>query len=156
MTMRAVTFEAVLTLINAYDKLQSDRLNDNEQLVQALWSSPAHGWRTNRTRSMITAMLSEKAGRRGKRSGRISCCTCPIRTLWLHISPSRQTATRPIFCARRSRDDIHKFSMIPDLTDENFAANASGVAMKYKLFGLEQLGHGQGTLVQRRRCMSAF
>jgi len=35
--------------------------------------------------------------------------------------------------------DIHKFSMIPDLTDENFAANASGVAMKYKLFGLEQL-----------------
>jgi len=37
------------------------------------------------------------------------------------------------------KDDIHKFSMIPDLTDENFAANASGVAMKYKLFGLEQL-----------------
>ena len=33
---RGGDFEAVLTLINAYDKLQSDRLNDNEQLVQAL------------------------------------------------------------------------------------------------------------------------
>lgn len=32
---------------------------------------------------------------------------------------------------------IHKFSRCPALTDENFAANASGVAMKYKLMGLE-------------------
>ena len=30
-------------------------------------------------------------------------------------------------------------SMVPDLTDEHFAANASGVAMRYKLLGLEQL-----------------
>ncbi|KJE26466.1 phage terminase large subunit [Geobacillus kaustophilus] len=37
------------------------------------------------------------------------------------------------------RDDIHQFAMVPNLTDENFAANASGVAMKYKLLGLEQL-----------------
>jgi SPP1 family phage portal protein len=29
--------------------------------------------------------------------------------------------------------------MVPNLTDKNFAANASGVAMKYKLLGLEQL-----------------
>ena len=36
-------------------------------------------------------------------------------------------------------EDIHKLSMVPDLSDKNFAANASGVAMKYKLFGLEQL-----------------
>ena len=30
-------------------------------------------------------------------------------------------------------------SMVPDLTDESFAANASGVAMRYKLLGMEQL-----------------
>ena len=35
--------------------------------------------------------------------------------------------------------DIHKFSMVPDLTDEHFAGNLSGVAMRYKLLGLEQL-----------------
>lgn len=35
--------------------------------------------------------------------------------------------------------DIHKMSMVPDLTDEHFAGNSSGVAMRYKLLGLEQL-----------------
>jgi len=35
--------------------------------------------------------------------------------------------------------DIHKFSYIPDLTDEHFAANVSGVAMQFKLWGLMQL-----------------
>ena len=35
--------------------------------------------------------------------------------------------------------DIHKMSMIPDLSDREFASNASGVAMKYKLWGLEQM-----------------
>ena len=29
--------------------------------------------------------------------------------------------------------------MVPDLSDEHFAGNVSGVAMKYKLLGLEQL-----------------
>lgn len=31
--------------------------------------------------------------------------------------------------------DIHKLSFVPDLSDENFANNVSGVAMKYKLLG---------------------
>ena len=35
--------------------------------------------------------------------------------------------------------DIHKLSMVPDLTDEQFAGNVSGVAMRFKLLGLEQL-----------------
>lgn len=32
---------------------------------------------------------------------------------------------------------------MPDLTDEAFAGNISGVAMEYKLFGLEQLMRGK-------------
>ncbi len=39
--------------------------------------------------------------------------------------------------------NIHKVSQIPDLSDENFAANASGVAMKYKLLGLNNLAQSQ-------------
>lgn len=38
------------------------------------------------------------------------------------------------------KDDIHEFSKVPCLTDENFVGNASGIAMKYKLLGFEQLG----------------
>ncbi len=37
------------------------------------------------------------------------------------------------------KKNIHKFSMIPDLSDEQFAGNLSGVALGYKLWGLEQL-----------------
>lgn len=35
--------------------------------------------------------------------------------------------------------DIHKISGVPDMSDESFAGNASGVAMKYKLLNLEQI-----------------
>ncbi len=34
--------------------------------------------------------------------------------------------------------DIHKFSMTPDFSDERFAGNLSGIAIRYKLFCLEQ------------------
>ena len=34
--------------------------------------------------------------------------------------------------------DIHRFSMIPDLTEQTFGTNLSGVAIKYKLMGFEQ------------------
>ena len=37
----------------------------------------------------------------------------------------------------RLEKNIHKFSAVPDLGDENFAGNLSGVAIRFKLFGLE-------------------
>lgn len=39
----------------------------------------------------------------------------------------------------RLQKDIHKISFIPDLTDEAFSGTQSGEAMKYKLFGFQQL-----------------
>lgn len=40
---------------------------------------------------------------------------------------------------KRLEADIHKFSHTPNLTDENFAGNVSGVAMKYKLLGTVEM-----------------
>ncbi len=40
---------------------------------------------------------------------------------------------------KRLQNDIHKFSNIPDMSDESFTGNTSGVAIKYKLIGLEQI-----------------
>lgn len=40
---------------------------------------------------------------------------------------------------KRVQADIHKISNVPDLSDENFSGNQSGEAMKYKLFGFEQM-----------------
>lgn len=39
----------------------------------------------------------------------------------------------------RLEKDIHKFSSVPDMSDEAFSGNASGVAIKYKLIGMEQI-----------------
>lgn len=39
----------------------------------------------------------------------------------------------------RLQSDIHKISFVPDLTDEAFSGTQSGEAMKYKLFGFQQL-----------------
>ena len=35
--------------------------------------------------------------------------------------------------------DIHKFSHVPCMTDESFGGNVSGVAMEFKLLGLENI-----------------
>ena len=37
------------------------------------------------------------------------------------------------------RRSILQLSMTPDLSDQNFAGNASGVALQYKLWGIEQV-----------------
>lgn len=39
----------------------------------------------------------------------------------------------------RLQKDIHKISFVPDLSDESFAGTQSGEAMKYKLFGFQQM-----------------
>lgn len=39
----------------------------------------------------------------------------------------------------RLQKDIHKISFVPDLTDEAFSGTQSGEAMKYKLFGFQQM-----------------
>ena len=42
-------------------------------------------------------------------------------------------------CKKRLVSDIHKFSCVPDMSDDSFAGNASGVAISYKLIGLQQI-----------------
>lgn len=39
----------------------------------------------------------------------------------------------------RLQDDIHKFTNTPNMNDQKFSGTQSGEAMKYKLFGLEQV-----------------
>lgn len=39
----------------------------------------------------------------------------------------------------RLRKDIHKFSFTPDMSDDNFAGNSSGVALSYKILPFELL-----------------
>jgi SPP1 family phage portal protein len=123
-------FEQVISLIDAYDVLQSDRVNDKEQFADALlvltgvvgFDAPEGDTRT--------------AAQRLKQEGTLSLPDPQAKAEYL-IKQMSESDTEILRDAIKS--DIHKFSHVPDLTDENFAGNSSGVAMKYKLLGLEQL-----------------
>lgn len=138
-------FELVLSLIEAYDTLESDRVNDKQQFTDAVLlltgctlgddedeavtdaDEDEEGEVAKDTRSPAQRLLEDKT---------LSLPDENAKAEWL-VKKSDEAGAELLRNAIKS--EIHKMSMIPDLTDEHFAANASGVAMRYKLLGLEQL-----------------
>lgn len=120
--------EKVLPLINDYDKVFSDNSNEIEQFVHAL---------------LVTSMLGdEKQVEEVIRKAQVGGA--------LNVPPvGNQATTEPIKWAtknindaftehhiQRTEDNIYRFSRTPNLKDESFGT-ASGVALKFKLHGLE-------------------
>lgn len=121
-------YENVLTLIDMYNLLQSDRINDKEQFVDALLVLYGQLAGDTSEEKIETARLLKEMG--------LLELGAENRAEYL----SKTFNESEIEVLRKSVvSDIHKISKVPDLTDENFAGNSSGVAMKYKLLGLEQL-----------------
>lgn len=120
-------FEKVMQLINSYDQAQSDTANDFEYFTDAYLAfygteGPAYDDGNENVDMKESRMLIfEENGSKAE---------------WL-IKNINDTATENY--KNRLDRDIHKFSMVPPMTDENFAGNVSGEAMKYKLLGLETL-----------------
>jgi SPP1 family phage portal protein len=125
-------FEGVMSLIDAYDVLQSDRVNDKEQFADALLVlTGVVGFDTS-----SDPLDTRTAAQRLKQEGTLSLPDPQAKAEYL-IKQMSESDTEILKDAIKS--DIHKFSYVPDMTDEQFAGNSSGVAMKYKLLGLEQL-----------------
>ena len=121
-------FECVVSLIDAYDKLESDRVNDKEQFVDALLVLTG-----------CTLDVDEQGRTPGQQLREDKALTLPdsqasAQYLTNSLHESDIDILRKALC-----DDIHKYAMVPNLSDENFASNSSGVAMRYKLLGLEYL-----------------
>ena len=141
--------EAVLSLIDAYNVLESSRVNDQEQLVDALLIVYGARLETDdRGRTPAEQLRQDKL------------LYLPDRDAGAQylVKQSGQGAEELRAALER---DIHKFSMIPDLSDRQFSGNASGVAMKYKLLGLEQLTRVKErwfreALKERLRCYAHF
>ena len=122
-------FEGVITLIDAYNVLQSDRVNDKEQLVDAILA--VSGMSLGDDEDEVT-----ETERRIKELKLIELDEGGDAKYL--VKQLNETETEVL--KKSLKDDIHEFSKVPCLTDENFVGNASGVAMKYKLLGFEQLG----------------
>lgn len=114
-------FENVISLIDAYDKITSDSVNDMEYFADCYLA--LYGMSGTEPED-ITAMKEQ----------RVLLMETDARAEWL-TKQINDTYVENL--KNRIDTQIHKFSRCPALTDADFAANASGVAMKYKLMGLE-------------------
>ncbi|MBQ6546479.1 MAG: phage portal protein [Bacilli bacterium] len=115
-------FEPVISLIDAYNLLQSDRVNDKEQLVDAILCMYGFDFDDDQAEQLKTSRMLANIPADGR-------AEYLIKTLQENdVDVLRQTLEK----------DIHKISMTPNMSDENFVGNSSGVAIRYKLLAFEQ------------------
>lgn len=115
-------FEKIISLIDAYDKMESDSLNDFEYFVDAYLA--LYGY--NADAEDIVQM----------KENRVLLMDEGTKAEWL-VKNTQDTSIENIKI--RLDNDIHKFSFCPNMTDKDFASNASGVAIRFKLMGTENL-----------------
>lgn len=111
----------IQTLIDAYNILQSDRLNDKEQLVEAILVLYGLDLTEDQLKKIkeYRTLVADKDAR--------------AEYLLKQLDEEQLDVLRKVYAT-----DIHKISMTPDLSDENFAGNTSGVAIRFKLVNFEQ------------------
>lgn len=116
-------YEIVIDLIDMYDQAESDTANDFEYFSNAYLK--------------ITGVTvdSEEA----KKLKKIRVFNFPDKEGDASFLTKEINDTATENYKNRLDSDIHKFSLVPDMSDENFVGNASGVSIKYKLQGLEFL-----------------
>ena len=110
-------YENVITLIDEYDLLTSDTANENDYFNNAyLYLN------TENVDANDIAQMKENRVIYG-----------------IDLNPSfilKQSNNTDLESEKeRIIKDLHKLSFVPDLSDDSFANNVSGVAMKYKIFG---------------------
>ena len=116
-------YESVLTMIDAYNTLQSDRVNDKEQLVEAILV--LYGMEIN-DEVMNDIKIHRAFGAPPQSEG--AKAEYLTKTL---VEDQIQILKKDI------ENDIFKIAMTPNITDEMFAGNSSGVALKFKLLPFE-------------------
>ena len=116
-------FEKVLSGIDAYDKAESDSINNLEYFANCYLYLV--GFKNTAMKDIDE--MREKRVLLLDESGEAGFLT------------KQENSAETENLANRIKSDIHKFSLVPDMSDEQFANNASGIAMAYKLLGLEQL-----------------
>lgn len=122
--LHASDFEGVITQVDAYNLAQSCTMDDMEDFTDAYLCLCGMGGATGEDiqemrRNKVLVFPDESSDAK-----------------WL-IKNLNDTYIENM--KSRLEKDIHKFSSVPDMSDEAFSGNASGVAIKYKLIGMEQI-----------------
>ena len=115
-------FQPVVDLINAYDLSQSDTANNFEEF-------------TNCHIVINGAMLDTETMEETKRESKVFNFPDGNGSVEFVTKAINDNAVENY--NNRLIMDIHKLSQIPDLSAKDFSSNSSGVAIQYKLAGLE-------------------
>lgn len=115
-------FEGVISLIDAYNILQSDRVNEREQMADAILC--------------LRNFTLNKENTARLRDDRL-LTNIPADGDAFYLTKSLNETDADVL-KKSVADDIHKFSKTPNLSDENFVGNSSGVALRYKLLAFEE------------------
>jgi SPP1 family phage portal protein len=128
-------YELQIPLIDAYNILMSDRIADKEQFIDAILA--VYG----------TMLSDDDAETEGDGNGAAEAMKRLKKEKLLELPDTSKVeyVTRTFdesgveILKKALEQDIHKFSHIPCLSDEAFGGNVSGVAMEFKLLGMENI-----------------
>lgn len=121
-------FETVIGLQDAYNALLTDRIEDKNAFVEAVLVIYGH----------ILGKTPDEVAKGVERINQLRTLQFADETGKAEYLTHTMDETAVQILQDQIKSDIHKLAMVPDLSDEQFANNASGVAMAYKLFGTDQ------------------
>lgn len=137
-------FEGIMDLQDAYNSLLSDRQDNQDSFAQAMLVLSG----------TVIGITPEEIGKGKVDLKKHQILQLDDDAVAQYLVKTSDEAGVQIVQDQYS-SNIHKFAMVPNLSDEQFAGNASGVAMAYKLFGTDQLVAVKQSQMQKgftRRC----
>lgn len=121
-------YEQQISLIDAYNSLMGNRVNDKEQAIESILIlyGVQLGDTPEETHRAMTLLNEE------------GLLELPMDAKAEFLKNLLDEGATELL-RKAIKEDIYTFSHVPNLTDEKFAGNSSGVAMEYKLLGLEMI-----------------
>lgn len=122
-------FEQQIPLIDAYNTLMASRVNDKEQFVDSIlliYNANLSTGEPERVQAAAEALKKYKL------------LELPGNSKAEYLTKTLDESGTEIL-RKAIKEDIYTFSHVPNLSDENFAGNTSGIALEFKLLGLEMI-----------------
>ena len=131
-----VDFERQIPLIDAYNALMSDRITDKEQFIDAILA--IYGTLLSDEDEEDTEEEDQNIKKAKDRLKKYKIMELPDTAKAEYLTRTFDESGVEIL-KKAIEQDIHKFSHIPCMSDESFGGNVSGVAMEFKLLGMENI-----------------
>lgn len=129
-------FELQIPLIDAYNALMSDRITDKEQFIDAILA--IYGTLLSDDDEPGTEEEDQNIKKAKERLKKYKVLEMPDTAKAEYLTRTFDESGVEIQ-KKAIEQDIHKFSHIPCMSDESFGGNVSGVAMEFKLLGMENI-----------------